>query len=42
MIEKINTADQTYQLQTSNYAKGLYFIRVLSEGNSSTQKVIIQ
>lgn len=42
MIEKINTADQTYQLQTSNYAKGLYFIRVISEGNSSTQKVIIQ
>ena len=41
-IEKINTADQTYQLQTSNYAKGLYFIRVISEGNSSTQKVIIQ
>lgn len=42
MIEKINTADQTYQIQTSNYAKGLYFIRVISEGNSSTQKVIIQ
>ena len=42
MIEKINTADQTYQLQTSNYAKGLYFISVVSEGNSSTQKVIIQ
>lgn len=42
LIEKINTAEQTYQLKTSAYAKGLYIIRIAGAQNTSTQKVIIQ
>lgn len=42
MVEKINTAEQTYQLKTSAYAKGLYIIRIAGAQNTSTQKVIIQ
>lgn len=42
MIERIMTAEQTYQLKTSGYAKGLYIIRIAGAENTSTQKVIIQ
>ncbi len=42
MIERITTAEQTYQLKTSGYAKGLYIIKIAGADNTSTQKVIIQ
>jgi|GEM_PF-942321 len=42
MIERISTAEQTYQLKTSGYAKGLYIIKIAGAENTSTQKVIIQ
>jgi Secretion system C-terminal sorting domain len=41
-IERITTAEQTYRLTTSGYAKGLYIIKVASAENNSTQKVVIQ
>jgi hypothetical protein len=42
LVQKINTTEQTYQLPTGNYAKGLYVIKVISAESTSTQKVIIQ
>jgi hypothetical protein len=42
LVQKINTAEQTYQLKTSAYAKGLYVIKVIGTDNTSTQKIIIQ
>lgn len=42
MIERIKTADQIYQLNTSRYAKGLYIIKVVDAGISSTQRLIVQ
>jgi Secretion system C-terminal sorting domain len=42
VVQKINTTEQTYQLPTGNYAKGLYVIKVISAETNSTQKVIIQ
>ncbi|RYE22879.1 MAG: T9SS type A sorting domain-containing protein [Sphingobacteriales bacterium] len=42
LVDRIRTAEQTYQLQTSRYSKGVYVIRVIGEDNTSIQKVIIQ
>lgn len=42
VIEKINTADQTKQINTSPYAKGIYFIKIITGDNVNTQKIIIQ
>ncbi len=42
VISNIRTASQTYQLQTAKYTKGLYVIKVMEEGNTSTHKIIIQ
>ncbi len=42
LVQKINTAEQTYQLSTAAYAKGLYVIKIIGAENTSTQKVIIR
>ena len=42
LVERVSTADQTYQLRTSGYTKGTYVIKVIGSENTSTQKVIIQ
>ena len=42
VIERINTADQSYQVNISRYAKGIYTIKVMGEENTSIQKVIVQ
>lgn len=42
LVERINTADQTHTLQTARYSKGLYMIRVVTEGNTSTHKLVVQ
>ncbi|RYE22640.1 MAG: T9SS type A sorting domain-containing protein [Sphingobacteriales bacterium] len=42
LVERFNTADQTHTLQTARYSKGLYMIKVITEGNTSTHKLVIQ
>lgn len=42
VVNNVRTADQTYLLQTGNYTKGLYVIKVIGAESTSTQKVIIQ
>jgi hypothetical protein len=42
LMEKINTPEQSYQVDVSRYSKGMYVIKVISAENTSTQKVIIQ
>ena len=42
VIERINTADQSYQINVSRYAKGIYMVKVMGAENTSIQKVIVQ
>jgi hypothetical protein len=42
LMEKINTAEQSYQVNVSKYSKGMYVVKVISAENTSTQKVLIQ
>ena len=42
IVERINTPDQTYQINVSRYAKGIYIIKVMDAENTSIQKVIVQ
>lgn len=42
VMDNIRTADQTYALPVSRYGKGMYIVRVLSEGTTSTHKIIVQ
>ncbi|RYY46970.1 MAG: T9SS type A sorting domain-containing protein [Chitinophagaceae bacterium] len=42
VVESVNTADQTFTLQTARYSKGLYMIKVVTEGNTSTHKLVVQ
>lgn len=42
LVERITTADQTYLLNTARYAKGLYIIRIVDAGITSTQRLIVQ
>ena len=40
--EDLQAGTETYELNTSNYASGVYYIRILCGNNSSTQKLIIE
>ena len=40
--EDLQAGSETYELNTSNYASGVYYIRILCGNNSSTQKLIIE
>jgi hypothetical protein len=42
VIEKIVTADQLLSISTSRYAKGVYFVKVITDEQTTTQKVIVQ
>jgi len=42
LVERINTTDQTQTIQTSRYSKGLYVIKVITEGATSTHKLVVQ
>lgn len=42
LVETIRTNEQVYRYNTSRLNKGVYIFRVMSNGNSSSQKVIIQ
>ncbi|MEO5942072.1 MAG: Ig-like domain-containing protein [Ferruginibacter sp.] len=41
-IEKYSTTDQTKLINTSNYAKGVYFIKTITGSTINTQKIIVQ
>ena len=40
--EDLQAGSETYELNTSNYASGVYYIRILCGNNSNTQKLIIE
>ena len=40
--EDLQAGTETYELNTSNYASGVYYIRILCGNNSNTQKLIIE
>ena len=40
--EYLQAGTETYELNTSNYASGVYYIRILCGNNSNTQKLIIE
>jgi hypothetical protein len=42
LIERINTAEQSYKINVGSYSKGIYVIKVIGNENTSTQKVVIQ
>lgn len=42
LVEKINTADQTHIIQTARFSKGLYIIKVVTDGATSTHKLLVQ
>jgi len=42
VIEKRNTGDQLLQISTSRFAKGVYFVKVITDEQTTTQKVIVQ
>lgn len=42
VVEKHITADNQLSINTTRYSKGVYVIRIITEGNTSTQKVVIQ
>lgn len=42
LVETIRTNEQVYQYNTSRLNKGVYIFKVMNNGNSSSQKVIIQ
>jgi len=42
VIENVRTNEQTYQLSTNRYSKGMYVIKVITGTNSSTHKLIVQ
>ncbi len=41
LIKRFTTAEQIYKLNTSGYAKGVYFIKVTGSEKNETKKVII-
>ena len=40
--EDLQAGSETYELNTSNYASGVYYIRILCGNNVNTQKLIIE
>ena len=40
--EDLQAGTETYELNTSNYASGVYYIRILCGNNVNTQKLIIE
>ncbi len=40
--EDLQAGTETYKLNTSNYASGVYYIRILCGNNSNTQKLVIE
>ena len=40
--EDLQAGTETYELNTSNYASGVYYIRILCDNNSNTQKLIVE
>ena len=40
--EDLQAGTETYELNTSNYASGVYYIRILCGNNSNTQKLVIE
>ena len=40
--EDLQAGTETYELNTSNYASGVYYIRILCGNNSNTQKLIVE
>ena len=40
--EDLQAGTETYELNTSNYASGVYYIRILCGKNSNTQKLVIE
>ena len=40
--EDLQAGSETYELNTSNYASGVYYIRILCGNNSNTQKLVIE
>ena len=40
--EDLQAGTETYELNTGNYASGVYYIRILCGNNSNTQKLIIE
>jgi len=41
-LSNIRTTDQTYALPAARYGRGMFIIKVLSEGTMSTHKIIVQ
>ena len=42
LLKKDNITDENYQVETSNYADGIYFISICQNGNNFNQKLIIK
>ena len=42
LTDDIQAGVETYELNTSNYASGVYYIRILCGNNSNTQKLVIE
>ncbi len=42
IIEKYSTADAMLKISTTRYSKGVYLIKVISDENTTTQKIIVQ
>ena len=40
--EDLQAGSETYELNTSNYASGVYYIRILCSNNVNTQKLIVE
>ena len=40
--EDLQAGSETYELNTGNYASGVYYIRILCGNNSNTQKLIVE
>ena len=40
--DDLQAGSETYELNTSNYASGVYYIRILCDNNVNTQKLIIE
>jgi hypothetical protein len=42
VLGNIRTTDQTYALPAARYGKGMFILKVISEGSTSTHKIIVQ
>ncbi|MBT4413217.1 MAG: T9SS type A sorting domain-containing protein [Polaribacter sp.] len=41
LINKVNIENNSFQIDLSNYSKGLYFLKVYSNSGSVTKKLIL-